>query len=115
MLLLVANGAEDIETITVYDTLKRANAEVKIAKVSDPSNSGDKNSLSVKMMMGSEFVTHAHLEDIKEDDFNMVVLPGGTKGAKILAGSEEVKNLLKNFKKQNKFIGAICASPALVL
>lgn len=43
------------------------------------------------------------------------VLPGGLGGAKALAASALVGELLKNQEKNGKLIGAICASPALVL
>ena len=43
------------------------------------------------------------------------VLPGGLGGAKALAASKLVGELLKNQEKKGKLIAAICASPALVL
>lgn len=43
------------------------------------------------------------------------VLPGGLGGAKAMASSTLVGDLLKNQEKNGKLIAAICASPALVL
>lgn len=43
------------------------------------------------------------------------VLPGGLGGAKAMAASSLVGDLLKNQEKNGKLIAAICASPALVL
>jgi 4-methyl-5(b-hydroxyethyl)-thiazole monophosphate biosynthesis len=41
----------------------------------------------------------------------MIVLPGGLPNAFTLAENEKVQTLLKEFKQQNKNIGAICAAP----
>ena len=41
----------------------------------------------------------------------MIVLPGGVPNAFTLAENEKVQSLLKEFKSQNKNIGAICAAP----
>lgn len=43
------------------------------------------------------------------------VLPGGLGGAKALAASELVGDLLRNQEANGKLIAAICAAPALVL
>ena len=45
----------------------------------------------------------------------MIILPGGSGAAKIFAADEDLKQLLIDFKKNGKYIAAICVSPALVL
>lgn len=47
--------------------------------------------------------------------FAFQVLPGGLGGAKAMAASTLIGDLLKNQEKNGKLIAAICASPALVL
>ena len=51
------------------------------------------------------------IEDTQSSDFDMIVLPGGLPNAFTLADNKKVQSLLKEFKTQNKNIGAICAAP----
>ena len=65
-------------------------------------------------MQGANKITVAAdcmLADVIDEEFDMVVLPGGLGGTNILATNESVQNLLKKFKNDNKLIGAICAAP----
>lgn len=43
--------------------------------------------------------------------FDVLVLPGGLGGAKTLAGSKEVGELLKEQESAGRYIAAICAAP----
>ena len=52
-------------------------------------------------------------DEIKE--YDMIVFPGGLPGAENLANDERIKRIVKEFNDENKFIAAICASPAMVL
>jgi 4-methyl-5(b-hydroxyethyl)-thiazole monophosphate biosynthesis len=46
----------------------------------------------------------------------MVVCPGGLPGAEYLSKNEKVLDVIRKFDKmENKYIAAICASPAMVL
>ena len=51
------------------------------------------------------------IEDIKSDNFDMIILPGGLPNAFTLADNIKVQSLLKEFKEKKKKIGAICAAP----
>lgn len=50
-----------------------------------------------------------------EDDFDILVCPGGLKGAENLALSIKLNELILNRHTSGQKIAAICASPALVL
>lgn len=43
--------------------------------------------------------------------FDVIVLPGGLGGAKALAESKDVGNLLKQQQEAGRYIAAICAAP----
>lgn len=51
------------------------------------------------------------VEPIIQQNFDCIILPGGLGGAKILAESKEVGNLLQKQEKSGKLIAAICAAP----
>lgn len=104
--VLLANGFEEIEALTVVDVLRRAGIVCDMVSIDE------------------EIVTGAHNIIVKSDkvlsneikEYDMIVLPGGLPGAENLAKNSNVIELIKEFNNdKNKYIGAICASPALVL
>ena len=71
-----------------------------------------------------ELVTSAHNVVVKSDkligddieEYDMIVCPGGLPGAEYLSKCDRLIEAIRNFDKmQNKYIAAICASPAMVL
>lgn len=98
----ISNGFEEIEAISIIDICRRADIEVTIAAVENILTVG---AHSIKIE------ADCMIEDINSNDFDMIVLPGGLPNAFTLADNEKVQSLLKEFKKQDKNIGAICAAP----
>lgn len=104
VLLILADGFEEIEAIAPMDLLRRAGVEVTVAGL---------DGLTVKSARGLSVTADVAFARLS-GDFDALVLPGGG-GARRLAGSEEVKVLITNMFKKGKWICAICASPVLVL
>jgi 4-methyl-5(b-hydroxyethyl)-thiazole monophosphate biosynthesis len=106
VLVPVAQGTEEMEAVTIVDILRRAGAKVTIASVDD---------IHVKASNGLEFKADRLIKDCMQEDFDLIVLPGGIPGAKNLRDSKDLETLLRRQAKQEKYYGAICASPAIVL
>lgn len=102
IIIPISNGFEEIEAITIIDVCRRANIEVTIAGVED---------LEIIGAHGIKIISDTKIENINCDDFDMIVLPGGLPNAFTLADNQKVQSLLKEFKENNKKIGAICAAP----
>lgn len=102
VLVLLAEGFEEIEAVTVVDILRRAEIEVCVAGIDDG---------LVKGAHGILVKSDRLLEDVDEDDYDMVVLPGGSKGAKNILESGDADRLIRKFAGEEKFIAAICAAP----
>ncbi|HSV43628.1 MAG TPA: DJ-1 family glyoxalase III, partial [Candidatus Bathyarchaeia archaeon] len=106
VLIILADGFEEIEAIAVIDILRRCSIEVRTASLS-----------------GQTLVTGGHQISIQADillkdirtDFDACVLPGGSAGAQHLADSDLVHSLIAVMHQANKIIAAICAAPAKVL
>ena len=49
-----------------------------------------------------------------EQDFDMIVLPGGLPGADYLNDDKRIQQLLKKMQQQEKYIAAICAAPKVL-
>jgi len=109
-IVLLAEGFEEVETVTPIDYLRRAGAEVTVAAIG--------NSLTVKGSRGIQVTADTMLEELVKQGFgswDAVIVPGGMPGAKNLAASKETSALLKETAAAGKLICAICASPAVVL
>ncbi len=106
VVLVIAEGFEEIEAVTPIDTLRRAGFDVTVA-AAGPSR-------SVQGYHGVRLEADTLLKDIKETP-DAVVLHGGIPGAENLAKSKELSALLLKMKSEGRLIAAICAAPALVL
>ncbi len=105
ILILLADGFEEIEAITIIDVLRRAEFHVTTAGVSG------------KMIAGAHGLkVEADIELSKyKDTPDAVILPGGMPGSKNLGESPLAAEIIKKVHSQKKIIGAICAAPALAL
>lgn len=105
VLVPLAEGFEEIEAVTVIDLLRRAGIEVVGAGL-EPG--------PVRASRGTVIVPDATLEAVLEDDFDMVVLPGGGPGAERLAGDPRILALLARMDAACREIAAICAAPRVL-
>lgn len=127
VLVAVADGSEEIESVCIIDTLRRADIHVVVAKVSaEDTNETQQNDLHIKASRGVNIVADVHLNRVKHQEFDMIVLPGGLPGAKLFASNDTLIGMLRHQKKRMDekmgrdncsckiFLAAICASPAIV-
>ncbi|MFH0911616.1 MAG: DJ-1 family glyoxalase III [Planctomycetota bacterium] len=105
-LVVLAAGFEEIEAVTVIDVLRRAGVEVTAAAVA---------CLRVDGSHGLPVVADATLADVKDKNFDAVILPGGMPGSETLGGSGMVKEIVLRHHKAGRLIAAICAAPACAL
>lgn len=104
-LVVLAAGFEDIEAITPIDILRRAAVNVVVAGV---------GGLEIKGARGIRVTADVDLADYN-DIPDVIVIPGGSKGAENLALSSKLKMLIREMDAKKKLITSICASPAVVL
>ena len=98
--LMLANGFEEIEALTVVDVLRRAG-------------------FICDMIGFEEAVTGSHQIIVKADQvwngnlsaYDMVVLPGGMPGSTNLRDDDRLMEVLQEFQAEGKFVAAICAAP----
>lgn len=103
VLVIISNGFEEIEAVSIIDILRRAQVHVAVATIND---------ILTKGANGICIEADTKLENIVNfDDFDMIVLPGGGENTQNLASSKLVKQTLQNMKNSDKYIGAICAAP----
>ncbi|ALF47219.1 DJ-1 family glyoxalase III [Campylobacter concisus] len=103
--VILAEGFEEIEALTSVDVLRRAGVIASIVGLNDVNIKGCHN-ICVK--------ADVTLREMKELDYDAIVLPGGLPGASNLANDTRLKAILQNFDKSNKLICAICAAPMVL-
>lgn len=102
VLLPLAPGFEDLEAITISDLLRRAGIEVVTAGLSDGLIQGSR---------GTRVQPDVVLDAVLQDDFDMLVLPGGMPGAENLKNDARIVALLQRLAGAGKYTAAICAAP----
>lgn len=106
ILVPIADGTEEIEAVTLIDVLRRAGAQVVVASVDD---------LQVRASRGVKIVADCRIDDCRDREFDLIVLPGGMPGAEHLRDDPVLKALLARQREKGRLYGAICAAPAVVL
>lgn len=102
LLIPISEGFEEIETITLIDVCRRGEIDVKIAAIKSIETTGSHN-ITIK--------ADILIDEVKSDDFDMIILPGGLPNAYNLAENEKVLAFLQEMRQKEKLIGAICAAP----
>ena len=105
ILVPLAEGFEEIEAITIIDLLRRAGAEVIVASL---------EKRNVQGSHGLKVIADTVLDEVLDENFEMVVLPGGVPGAPNLMGDTRIIKLLKDQAAASKTSAAICAAPAVL-
>jgi protein deglycase len=106
VLVLLAEGCEEIEAVTIIDLLRRA----KITVVAAGLQAG-----TVAASRGVKLVPDMTLDEAMADSYDMVVLPGGAGGAERLDEDPRVRTLLQSMAVDGKYVAAICAAPKVLV
>lgn len=108
-LVVLAAGAEEMETVIVVDMLRRAGVTVTVA--------GLAGEAAVTCSRGLIITPDTSLAGAVEGGplYDAVVLPGGGQGAEALAASKEVGEVLKEQEAGGRIIAAVCAAPTALL
>ncbi|XP_015913043.2 protein dj-1beta [Parasteatoda tepidariorum] len=101
--VILSEGAEEMEAIISADVLRRAGVKVTIA--------GLHGSSPVKCSRDVVIVPDASIQDVAKQNFDAVILPGGLQGAENLSKSDIVKEMLQTQEKSGRLVAAICAAP----
>ncbi|MDV5227624.1 protein deglycase YajL [Providencia rettgeri] len=109
VLICIANGSEEIETVTTADLLVRAGVAVTLASVTDD------GSVTITASRGIKLIADTPLIKVADDPFDAIVLPGGMGGAETFRDSPLVVEKVRRMHLDGKIVAAICAAPAMVL
>lgn len=106
-LIPVAHGSESLETVTLINVLRRAEVEVTVASI--------ETELVVAGTRGVRLHADKRLLDTLGQKYDLIVLPGGEKGAEALNRHAPLVEMLQQQNDLKRWLAAICAAPALTL
>ena len=104
-MIIVNNGLEECEALITYDLLFRAGIKTDLVGLQNEVTSSHEVT----------FKAHKHIDDINDNEYDCLVLPGGMPGTLNLENDERVSKLIDKFVKDNKYIAAICAAPSILI
>ncbi len=105
VLIPLAQGCEELEAVTIIDLLRRAGIEVITAGLDDK---------TVTASRGVRLIPDVQLDDVMQQEFDMLVLPGGLPGADHLDADRRIHTLLKKLSEGGGYTAAICAAPKVL-
>ena len=106
-LLIAPRGTEEPEFVQPREALENAGAAVVVVSM----ESGEAETVNHDLDPGGTYAVDATFADVSADDFDGVVVPGGTVGADKLRGDEDAVAFVRAFFEQAKPVGAICHGP----
>jgi len=105
VLITLAPGFEEIEAITVIDILRRAGIHVTVAgTIPGP----------IEAARQTKHLPDCSLDDVRPEDFDMLVLPGGQPGTNHLRADPRIQHAITVLHRLNRPIAAICAAPTIL-
>lgn len=105
VLVIIADGFEELEAVAPIDLLRRAGADVTIAGLGE--------GIHVKGRNGIVIHADTNLSAVVESTFDCVLIPGGP-GVSALRGDPRVASRVKKQYESGDWIAAICAAPTIL-
>ena len=105
ILVVIAPGFEEIETVTIVDILRRAGARVTLGATVKGILKGSR---------GIKIEPDEILDNVLENDFDLICLPGGQPGTDNMKNDVRIEKILKRMQQEDKYIAAICAAPTVL-
>jgi protease I len=105
--ILATDGMEQVEYEQPRQALEDAGATVTLVSLEE----GEIQAMNGDIDKGDRFAVEAVVSDVSADDFDALVLPGGTINPDHLRADEDAVSFVRAFAQAGKPIGAICHGP----
>jgi protease I len=104
-LIISADNFEDTELLVPYYRLKEEGIYVDIASI---------NKGRIKGKHGYEVEVNKTLKEVKPDEYDILILPGG-KAPEAIRKEKEALDIARHFFEKNKPVAAICHGPQTLI
>ena len=105
VIVLLANGFEELEAITPVDVLRRENIDIRTVSVT--------NEKLVTGTHGIQIAADLLASEVPLDEVDMLVLPGGMPGVRNLDASPVTQTFIDATLRNGGHLAAICAAPSI--
>src|SRR3954449_9634668 len=106
-ILLAPVGSEQVEFTEPKKAVEDAGASVDVVGV----QTGEAQTMNNDVNPGETFTVEKSFSEVSPEDYDALIVPGGTVGADKLRGSDEAVSFVRGFFEQSKPIGVICHGP----
>lgn len=110
-ILLAPVGTEQAEFTEPKKAVEEAGGEVDVVGI----ESGEASTMNSDVNPGDSFTVEKTFSEVSADDYDGLVVPGGTVGADNLRGNEEAVAFVRSFFEQAKPVAAICHGPWILV
>ena len=110
-ILLAPVGSEQVEFEEPKKAVEDAGATVDVVGV----QTGDAQTMNSDVNPGDTFTVEKTFSDVSADEYDGLIVPGGTVGADKLRGSDEAVSFVHSFFDQAKPVGVICHGPWMLV
>lgn len=111
VLALASQGVEQIEFTSPREALEKAGAEVTLASPDGKEFQGMESDWEKKDF----FTPDLKVAEAKADDYDALLLPGGTLNADAMRLDDDARALVREFLTAEKPVAAICHAPWLLI
>ncbi len=105
--LVAPRGTEQVEFTEPKKAVEDAGASVDVVGI----QTGEAQTMNSDVNPGETFTVEKAFSEVSPDDYDALIVPGGTVGADNLRGSEEAVAFVRGFFEEGKPVGAICHGP----
>ncbi|HBS10837.1 MAG TPA: DJ-1 family protein [Firmicutes bacterium] len=105
VLCVLTDNFEEIEAIGTFALLSRGKVSVDLVAL--------RKTNIIKGKYGLEILVKKNISEIKSSDYDSLFIAGGHEYVE-LESNQDFLNLILDFYKEDKIIGAICAAPTIL-
>jgi protease I len=106
-ILIAPVGTEQVEFTEPKKAVEEAGATVDVVGI----ETGEAQTMNSDVNPGETFTVEKTFSDVSPEDYDALIVPGGTVGADNLRGSEEAVSFVHSFFEAGKPVGVICHGP----
>ena len=106
-ILIAPVGSEQVEFVQPKQAVEDAGASVDVIGL----QTGEAQTMNSDINPGETFQVEKAVSDVFVEDYDGLIVPGGTVGADNLRGSDEAVAFVRGFFEQAKPVGVICHGP----
>jgi protease I len=106
-ILLAPVGSEEVEFTEPKKAVEDEGASVDVVGI----ETGDAQTMNSDVNPGETFTVEKTFTEVSADEYDGLIVPGGTVGADTLRSDENAVNFIHSFFEQAKPVGVICHGP----